>query len=110
LNKSPKILFYKNRSGALEVDICAIPDWAGFDKLIQFLKNEYSVEILQCLDAPDMRQYRRWVLKAEGQTFELIHDDFFGNTWGNSIVAPTIDSQDIVRKIGLDLEKRLEGG
>jgi hypothetical protein len=103
------VFFYNRKDGSFAVLVRAVSEWEGFDKLIQFLKNEYSVEILQCLDAPDMRQYRRWVLKAEGHTFELIHDDFFGNTWGNSIVAPTIDSRDIVRKIGLDLEKRLEG-
>ena len=102
------VCFYNRNDGSLAVLIRAVSDWAGFDKLIQFLKNEYSVEILQCLDTPDMRRYRRWVLKAEGKIFELIHDDFFGNTWGNSIVAPTIDSRDIVEKIGCDLEKRLE--
>ncbi|RMH39791.1 MAG: hypothetical protein D6694_10850 [Gammaproteobacteria bacterium] len=94
------ILFSDKPGKPLEVDICAVPGWDGFDKLIQFLKNEYSVEIINCIDGPDAR---RWTLKAEGQEFELRHED----PYGNSLVAPTSASESIVRKIALDLEKRL---
>lgn len=108
MDKTQKVVFYNNRCGVLEVDICALSDWDGFDRLIRFLKKEYSVEVLQNLDAPDLRGYRHWILKAGDQVFELIYDDFWRDSWGSSIVAPTSDSQNIVRTIGLDLERRLE--
>ncbi len=95
------VLFNKKTSQSLEVDICAISDWEGFDKIIQFLKNEYAVEIESQIDGPDAR---RWVLKARGKKFELRHDDGYGNY----IFAPFPDSEQIVYEIGKDLESRLK--
>lgn len=100
MSRVKNVVFSDKLGKPLEVDICAVPGWDGFDKLIQFLKNEYAVEIIDRIDGPDAR---RWKLKAEGQEFELIHED----PYGNSLVAPTFASEHIVRKIGLDLETRL---
>ncbi|CAN5273591.1 hypothetical protein BH10PSE19_BH10PSE19_09620 [soil metagenome] len=98
-NKS--VLFLKRPNERLEVKICAIPDWEGFDKLIIFLKQQYDAKILAEYDGPDAR---RWILESHGQQFELIHDDMFGNY----LVAPTINSENLVQEIGKDLEQRLE--
>ena len=38
--KIKKIAFDILKDGSLEVDVCAIPDWDGFDKLIRFFKKE----------------------------------------------------------------------
>ena len=86
----------------LKVDVGAVSDWDGFDKLIQFLKNEYKIEVLKEIDGPDAR---RWLLRSEGCDFELQHDD----PYGNLIVATSKESEELVRKIGLDLEQRLSG-
>jgi len=85
----------------LEVDICAVPDWDGFDKLIRFLINEYAIDIVREIDGPDAR---RWILRAQGKVFELRHDDGYGNYF----VAPSAESERIVTAIGQDLEKRLK--
>jgi hypothetical protein len=95
------ILFLKNSHDQLEVKISAVPDWDGFDKLIDFIKQEYHAVSLNAYDGPDAR---RWILEIDGIQFELIHDDMFGNY----LVAPTIESEEIVREIGKDLEERLK--
>ncbi|MCU7937584.1 MAG: hypothetical protein KZQ99_22465 [Candidatus Thiodiazotropha sp. (ex Dulcina madagascariensis)] len=95
------VVFSKNPDELLEVDICAVSGWDGFDKLIQFMKNEYSIEVVDSVDGPDARC---WKLKADGQEFELRYDD----PYGNSIVATSEFGEAIVRKIGLDLEDRLK--
>ncbi len=97
----PAVLYNKKPNQPLEIDICAIPDWKGFDKLIQFLKNEYSVEILKKIDGPDAR---RWILKAKETKFELRHDDGYGNYF----YASSSDSKKVITEIGEDLENRLK--
>jgi hypothetical protein len=94
------VVFINKPGQPLEVDICAIPDWDGFDKLIQFMINEYAAKVVNSFDGPDAR---RWILKAEGQEFELQHEDVYGNT----LIATTTGSESIVNKIGLALENRL---
>jgi hypothetical protein len=94
-------LFNKKTNQPLEVNICAIPDWEGFDKLIQYLKNEYSVEIISQNDGPGAR---KWIFKARGLIFEMRHDDGYGNY----LFAPSSDSERIVCEIGKDLENRLK--
>ena len=101
MSERKSVVFLNRLDQPLEVDICAIPDWDGFDKLIQFMKNEYAVEVVNRFDGPDAR---RWVLKAEGVEFELRHDDPYGNT----LVATMAGSETFVNKIGLDLENRLK--
>ncbi|PKR49669.1 hypothetical protein [Thalassospira marina] len=96
------VSFLLEKNSFLKVDVGAVSDWAGFDKLIQFLKNEYNVEVLEGIDGPDAR---RWLLRSEGCDFELQHDD----PYGNLIVATSQESEELVRKIGLDLEQRLSG-
>ncbi|WP_259779848.1 DUF3630 family protein [Aestuariispira ectoiniformans] len=101
MNKPKNVVFSEEVGQPLEVDIYAVPGWDGFDKLIEFLKNEYSVEVINRIDGPDARC---WVLRSDGEEFELRHED----PYGNSIVASTVASEDIVRKIGLDLQERLK--
>ncbi len=95
------VLFNNKSDQPLEVDICAIPDWDGFDKLIEFVKNEYAVEIVSRIDGPGTR---RWILKARGKKFELRHDDGYGNYF----LASSPDSEEIVYEIGKDLASRLK--
>jgi hypothetical protein len=95
------VLFNKQPNKPLEVNICPISDWDGFDKIIQFLKNEYSAEILSQVDGPGSR---RWVVKIKNQEIELRHDDGYGNY----LFAPSLESEEIVREIGRDLENRLQ--
>ncbi|RCK54291.1 hypothetical protein TH25_03050 [Thalassospira profundimaris] len=94
--------FLEENQSFLKVDVCAIADWDGFYKIIQFLKKEYNVEVLEKIDGPDAR---RWLLRFEGCDFEVQHDD----PYGNLIVATDRKSQELVRQIGLDLERRLSG-
>ncbi|WP_143182029.1 hypothetical protein [Thalassospira sp. TSL5-1] len=70
------VTFWEEYNYFLRVDVCAISDRAGFNKLVQFLKNEYNVEVLEEIDGPDAR---RWILSSEGCDFELQHDDPYGN-------------------------------
>jgi len=92
---------FSSKKYPLEVYVYAVSDWDGFDKLIQFMKTEYSVEIIECIDGPDAR---RCILKSEEKVFELRYDD----PYGNSLVAISESSVEIVRKIGKDLEGRLK--
>ncbi len=102
MSNAKNVSFLEEDGFFLRVDVCAVSDWAGFDKLIQFLKNEYKIEVLKEIDGPDAR---RWLLRSEGCDFELQHDD----PYGNLIVATSKESEELVRKIGLDLEQRLSG-
>jgi len=99
--KLKNVVFFNKPGELLEIYIDAVPGWDGFDKLIQFMKNEYSIEVLNSFDGPDAR---RWILRSGGQEFELLYDDPYGST----LVATSSDGEGIVRRIGLDLENRLK--
>lgn len=94
------VIFSKYANKPLEVEICAIASWEGFDQLIAFLQQEYSAIIIEENDGPDAR---RWILESNHQRFELVHDDMFGNY----LIAPTKDSEPLVYEIALDIEKRI---
>lgn len=84
----------------LEVDICVVHDWDGFDKLIQFLKNEYAITVLKQIDGVCTR---RWKLLSTDIIFELHHDEY-----GNTLIALDEGSEILVREIGLDLQERFK--
>ena len=94
-----KIIFSKFPGKHLQAFIDPVSNCDGFDKLIQYMKNEFSVKVIDSFDGPAAR---RWILESEGIRFELIYDD----GCGNYLLAPTIESETIVKKIGSDLETR----
>lgn len=96
------IIFLRSGDNELQVDVCAISDWNGYDKLIKFVQEYYNAEIVVSLDGPDGS--RRCVLECDHIKFELIHDDFYGNYF----LASTPNSEELIRKIGEDLEQRLK--
>lgn len=100
MNQPISILREKNKPLAIEIP--AMPSWDGFDKLTNFLIEEYSTVVLVKADGPDAR---RWVLESNGSQFELIHDDLMGN----KLMAPTADTEELILRIGHDLEERLMG-
>lgn len=95
------VTFIRNNNNQYMSVINPIPDWEGFDKLIKYIQVNYDVEILKSYDGPDAR---RWIIRLNGEIIELIHDDGFGNYF----LAPTVESEGIVKKIGEDLESRLK--
>ena len=100
MNELISILREKNKP--LEIEIPAMPSWDGFDKLIDFLIKEYNAIVLVKADGPDAR---RWILESNGSQFELTYDDPMGNT----LVAPTVESEELILTIARDLEQRLTG-
>ncbi len=100
-NRKPVVISEKN-NGLIEVDVPAIPGWDDFDKLVQFLINEYQAKIVSKTDGPDARS---WMIEIEGCAIVLQHED----PYGNSIHSFTDISSETVRRIGEDLEKRLAG-
>jgi len=100
MNTKQAVVLTKNVNDLIEVDVCVVNDWEGFEKLIQFMQNEYSISVLEKFDGPDAR---RWVLKSGESTFELVHEDPYGNT----LVSSNIASNQLVETIGLDLKQRL---
>ncbi len=100
MNELISILREKNRP--LEIEIPAMPAWNSFDELIDFLVKEYNAVALVKADGPDAR---RWILESNGSQIELVHDDLMGN----KLVAPSVDSEELVLTIGRDLEQRLMG-
>jgi hypothetical protein len=94
------IIFKKEPGKAFEVFIYPIQDWDGFEKLIQYMKNEFSIQVHEQYDGP---YSRRWKVSKKGVKFELIHEDGYGNY----LVAPSLESEAIVKTIAEDLEKRL---
>jgi hypothetical protein len=98
---SKNIIFIKKNNNPLKIKVRIIPDWEGFDKLVQFLKDNYYVKVLKSADGPDAR---RWIFECEGKIFELIHDDDLGNYF----LSPTQDSDDLVYRIGKDLEGKIK--
>lgn len=96
------IYICREQNKPLEVEIPAMPSRDGFNKLIDFLVKEYNAVVLFDADGPDAR---RWILESKGTQFELVHDDLVGS----ALVAPSVDSEELVLKIGKDLEQRLMG-
>lgn len=72
----------------------------GFEKLFQFVQDNYNVEIIKKVEGPDVIQ---WTLQCKGQVFYLIYDDVAGNYFE----ARTQDSEEILYEIGKDLEIEL---
>ena len=94
------VAIYDNPDGKSVVDIVALPDWDGYDKLCEFLKQEYKATVISALDGPDSRKA---ILELRGTRISIQHDD----PYGNSIEAETPESNDLVREIGMDLKNRL---
>jgi len=94
------ILIIEKENEPLQIDVFAIQDWESFDKLIEFVKKYYNAHVIKEADGPGAR---RWILESNGKLFQLIHDDMSGNYF----VALSKDSEELVYKIGRDLESRL---
>jgi len=90
----------RNENSQLEVLIFPIEDWEGFDKLIEYMGNEFEAVVLEKIEGPYSRRY---ILSAKGKEFELIHDDGYGNY----LLAPTKESELTIMEIAKDLEFRL---
>lgn len=98
MNKA--ILLIKVPGNKLEAKIQAIPGWDGFDNILDFLLQEYAMEVLNNFEGPDAR---RCILKKEKWELELLHDDMFGNY----LVASNEESEQFLYEICNDLEERL---
>ena len=96
-----QVLFLRDEEKKYTAVIYSIPDWDGFDKLIAYLENNYQTKILTSADGPGAR---RWIVEVNEKIIELIHDDGYGNYF----LAPTVESEEMVREIGEDLERRLK--
>ncbi|MBA3661041.1 MAG: hypothetical protein H0W64_04915 [Gammaproteobacteria bacterium] len=96
-----EVTILKNKNQPIEVDIDPIPDWEGFDKLISFLKIYYSAQIV---DSYDGLFNRKCTLETDGVRYQLIFDDWFGN----SLRSLGVDSDPLIIKIGEDLKERLK--
>jgi hypothetical protein len=83
-----------------KIDVYNIDDWEGFEKVIEFLRRNYNVQVVAKYDGPDAR---RWILECNGVKFELIHDDGYGNYF----IAPSKNSEKIVCDIAKDIENRM---
>ncbi len=92
---------FTRQKDRLRCDVHGIPDWEGFEKLVLFLEKNYRAKVLERIDGPDAR---RWKLQVEGVCLELQHED----PWGNVLVAVDDDADGVVRRIGEDLQGRLD--
>jgi hypothetical protein len=102
MNEPVLYLYTNNREKKqLRVLIDAVSSWEGFDKLVRYIELNYQSKILNSYVGPDAK---RWIFEVNGQIIELIHSDAFGNYF----LAPTVETEDLVREIGLDLEQRLK--
>lgn len=98
-NSQPVILSV--RHGRLECDVPAVGGWDGFDKLFRFLELNYGAATTERIDGPDAR---RWIFRIRNLTLELHHED----PWGNVVVSPKPESDDLLREIADDLSHRLQ--
>lgn len=98
--KKDSVAIHVKADGKSVVDVVVLPDWDGYDKLCEFLKQEYQATVISSLDGPDSRKS---IMDIRGTRIAIQHDD----PYGNSIEAETSESNDIVRAIGLDLKNRL---
>jgi hypothetical protein len=87
--------------GDFEVDIPVMSGEEGFEKLVQFLTNEYGAIVTYSANGPDAK---RWFLSIEGVTIFVDHDDPYGNSILSSKEARSVE---LVKRIGRDLEQRL---
>jgi len=99
--KNAVIMLDRNENGQLEALIFPIRDWEGFDKLIEYMGNEFEAVVLEKIEGPYARRY---ILSVRGKKFELIHEDGYGNY----LVAPTKESELIITEIANDLEQRFK--
>jgi hypothetical protein len=97
---SKRIFYDMEPNKNLNAVVLDIPDWEGFDKLIQFVKKYYDAEVISKADGPGARC---WILSSKGQKFKLVHDDGYGNYFE----PLTKNDEPIVLEICRDLEERL---
>lgn len=95
-----KVLYIKESDG-YRVIVNAIEDWEGFEKLAKYLEIHYQAKLLESIDGPDAR---RWTFSIGGVEIELIHSDGYGNYFCSS----TDIGEELINKIGIDLEERLK--
>lgn len=89
-------------TSAMTVDVHAVTGLEGFDKLLEFLKNEYTAEVIHYDDGPDCRIAR---INVDSTQIELKYE----NPYGNSLRALGIEGNKLLQEIGTDLCNRLKG-
>lgn len=99
--ESPVVTLKDDSEGHLRADICAMPTWEDFDKLIHMLKSEYGVKVAEVFDGPGTRIGK---LHVDEKEFMLIHSD----PYSNEFVATSDESREFVKKVGIDLGRRLK--
>ncbi len=71
-----KAISYQKKFGKkLRATILDGYSWEEFDKLINFLLNNYKVKLIKKTDGPDASLC---LFECNGKNFELIFDDFYG--------------------------------
>ena len=78
-----------------------MPGWDDFEELVKFLEINYCANILESFDGLDIR---RCTLRIDNQKINLRYDDYDGN----SLEAPDKQAEELITRIGEDIEERLE--
>ena len=99
MNKIVDIYREKDR---LVVDLDAVPNWDGFDEMIDFLVEEHHALVVKKTDCIFQRLC---ILTVNQHEFELFYDEDFGN----SLIARNKESEEIVLKIAQAVETWLMG-
>lgn len=99
-SKQKAVVVSVRGTGCVDIDIPAVAGYDGFDKLRQYLLNEYQAVPKSNADGPDAR---RCVLALVNAEVELVYED----PYGNSIHSIGPDASGLVERIGRDLELRL---
>lgn len=84
----------------IDADINAIQDWEGFETLVRFLRTYYNANVDDAFDGPDTRTAKLSI----GSTQLSVHH----GPYGNSICSSGKTGISLVRRICVDLDKRLE--
>ncbi len=100
MTQHPPVVISRSH-GRLQCNVAAVPDWEGFDKLVQFLTKHYGAEVVESVDGPDAR--RCW-MEVREHVLEIEHED----PWGNTIVAPTEAAEPVLQQVAEDLVERLK--
>lgn len=69
------ISYHKKPGKKLQATILDGYSWEEFDKLINFLQNNYKVKLIEKIDGPDTSLC---LFDCDGKNFKLIFDDFYG--------------------------------
>jgi hypothetical protein len=91
----------RNQNGVFEAECIDLEAWEDGDRLIRYLKSEFSARVAERIDGPDAR---RWFVTVNTQRFTVDQSDL-GFLSFATVDAENADAEATVRRVAEQLQK-----